>query len=38
MLVSGADFVYTDLWWWVDQEDEIPSEGAFMSRYRSTRH
>ena len=29
--VAVADFVYTDLWWWVDQEDEIPERrAAFM--------
>ncbi|MGE5408320.1 MAG: putrescine carbamoyltransferase [Syntrophothermus sp.] len=33
--VEGADFVYTDLWWWVDQEDEIPERrAAFMPRYQ----
>ena len=33
--VAGADFVYTDLWWWVDQEDEIPQRrAAFMPRYQ----
>jgi putrescine carbamoyltransferase len=33
--VAGADFVYTDLWWWVDQEDEIPERrAAFMPRYQ----
>jgi putrescine carbamoyltransferase len=33
--VEGADFVYTDLWWWVDQEDEIPArKAAFMPRYQ----
>jgi putrescine carbamoyltransferase len=33
--VSGADFVYTDLWWWVDQEDQIPERrAAFMPRYQ----
>ncbi|MGE0067090.1 MAG: putrescine carbamoyltransferase [Solirubrobacterales bacterium] len=33
--VAGADFVYTDLWWWVDQEDEIPARReAFMPRYQ----
>ncbi len=33
--VAAADFVYTDLWWWVDQEDEIPERrAAFMPRYQ----
>jgi putrescine carbamoyltransferase len=33
--VQAADFVYTDLWWWVDQEDEIPArKAAFMPRYQ----
>ncbi len=33
--VAAADFVYTDLWWWVDQEDEIPQRrAAFMPRYQ----
>jgi putrescine carbamoyltransferase len=33
--VAKADFVYTDLWWWVDQEDEIPQRrSAFMPRYQ----
>jgi len=33
--VTAADFVYTDLWWWVDQEDEIPERrAAFMPRYQ----
>jgi putrescine carbamoyltransferase len=33
--VAGADFVYTDLWWWVDQEQEIPERrAAFMPRYQ----
>lgn len=33
--VQAADFVYTDLWWWVDQEDEIPARrAAFMPRYQ----
>jgi putrescine carbamoyltransferase len=33
--VAKADFVYTDLWWWVDQEDEIPQRrAAFMPRYQ----
>jgi putrescine carbamoyltransferase len=33
--VAKADFVYTDMWWWVDQEDEIPERRlAFMPRYQ----
>jgi putrescine carbamoyltransferase len=33
--VARADFIYTDLWWWVDQEDEIPARrAAFMPRYQ----
>ncbi|MGV1047735.1 MAG: putrescine carbamoyltransferase [Solirubrobacterales bacterium] len=33
--VEAADYVYTDLWWWVDQEDEIPARrAAFMPRYQ----
>jgi putrescine carbamoyltransferase len=35
--VKNADFVYTDLWWWVDQEDEIPERrAAFMPNYQVT--
>ncbi|MBN2047567.1 MAG: hypothetical protein JW750_06995, partial [Anaerolineaceae bacterium] len=33
--VSNADIVYTDLWWWVDQEDEIPERrAAFMPDFQ----
>jgi len=33
--VREADFIYTDLWWWVGQEDEIPERRvAFMPRYQ----
>lgn len=33
--VAHADFVYTDLWWWVGQEAEIPDRTrAFMPRYQ----
>lgn len=32
---SRADFLYTDLWWWVGQEDEIADRlAAFMPRYQ----
>jgi putrescine carbamoyltransferase len=33
--VKNADFVYTDLWWWVGQEDEIPDRrAAFMPDFQ----
>ncbi|MCX6053438.1 MAG: putrescine carbamoyltransferase [Chloroflexi bacterium] len=33
--VKNADFIYTDLWWWVGQEAEIPQRrAAFMPRYQ----
>jgi putrescine carbamoyltransferase len=33
--VREADFIYTDLWWWVGQEDEIPERrSAFMPVYQ----
>jgi putrescine carbamoyltransferase len=36
--VTIADFVYTDLWWWVDQEDEVDERlEAFMHRYQVNR-
>ena len=36
--VAQADFLYTDLWWWVGQESEIPDRrAAFMPRYQLNR-
>jgi len=33
--VAAADFVYADLWWWIDQENEVEErKGAFMPRYQ----
>jgi len=33
--VVNADFIYTDLWWWFGQEDEIPDRvKAFKPRYQ----
>ncbi len=33
--VRDADFIYTDLWWWMGQEAEIPDRtAAFMPRYQ----
>jgi len=33
--VREADFIYTDLWWWVDMEDQIPERrAAFMPNFQ----
>ncbi len=33
--VRDADFIYTDLWWWVGQEEQIPERRtAFMPNYQ----
>jgi len=33
--VREADYIYTDLWWWVGQEDQIPERrAAFMPDYQ----
>jgi putrescine carbamoyltransferase len=33
--VKNADFIYTDLWWWVGQEDQIPERrAAFMPDFQ----
>jgi putrescine carbamoyltransferase len=33
--VREADFIYTDLWWWVGQEEQIPErKAAFMPDYQ----
>lgn len=36
--VKQADFIYTDLWWWVGQESEIPDrKAAFMPKFQVNR-
>ncbi len=36
--IFDADFIYTDLWWWVGQEDQIPERrAAFMPAYQVNR-
>ncbi len=36
--VRQADFLYTDLWWWVGQEDQIPERrAAFMPDFQVNR-
>jgi putrescine carbamoyltransferase len=36
--VKYADYIYTDLWWWVGQEDQIPErQAAFMPIYQVNR-
>ncbi len=38
LAVSDADFIYTDLWWWVGQEEQIPERrAAFMPKYQVNR-
>ncbi len=38
LAVADADFIYTDLWWWVGQEEQIPERrAAFMPRYQVNR-
>ncbi len=33
--VKNADYIYTDLWWWIGQEDQIPERrAAFMPIYQ----
>ena len=36
--IKEADFIYTDLWWWVGQEEQIPERrAAFMPTYQVNR-
>src|SRR4030067_1782024 len=36
--VKNADYIYTDLWWWMGQEDQIPERrAAFMPTYQVNR-
>jgi putrescine carbamoyltransferase len=36
--VREADYIYTDLWWWVGQEEQIPERrAAFMPAYQVNR-
>jgi len=36
--VKNADYIYSDLWWWVGQEDQIPERrAAFMPTYQVNR-
>ncbi len=36
--IKNADYVYTDLWWWVGREDQIPERrAAFMPIYQVNR-
>ena len=33
--IAKADFIYTDVWWWYGQEDEVQARtSAFMPRYQ----
>ena len=35
LAISEADFIYTDLWWWVGQENQIPERrSAFMPDFQ----
>ena len=36
--IKKADFIYTDLWWWIGQEEQIPErKAAFMPDYQVNR-